>query len=143
MKHVLAILALVLCLTANGQELLQLNGKFHHVQRGDSVRVTIWSMGDVVDDYYIYGRFYATTMGERPIYTVLFRTGVKEKLLTVHTTNFNHDTAILDVDFSIKSEAILKKPNANRDIYVIETIDAKGNFRELTYSMPNTGDNRR
>lgn len=143
MKALIAILALACCLSANAQERVQLSGKFHSVQRADSVRLTIWAMGERVADQVYTGRFYSVTLGAHPVYTIRFASGTKEKICTVHTVNMNHDSVILDVDFSITSEAVIKKPNSNRSRYLVETIDAKGNFNTVEYDQPNTGDNRR
>lgn len=143
MKQLLAIALLALSLAAYGQERVQLSGKFHSVQRTDSVRLSIWAMGELVADQIYTGRFYSVTLGEHPVYTLLFRTGIKEKVCTIHTVNMQHDQVVLDVDFAIKSEAIVKKTNSNREIYTVETIDARGNFRESTYNQMNTGDLRR
>lgn len=143
MKHLLTILAIALSLQVNAQERVQLSGKFHAVQRADSVRLTIWAMGDLIADQVYTGRFYSVTLGSHTVYTIRFASGAKEKVCTVHTANMNHDSVILDVDFSINSEAIIKKTNSNRSRYAVETIDAKGNFNETEYDQPKTGDNRR
>ena len=143
MKRLLTIIALMLCLSAPAQEVVQLSGVFHSVQRGDSVLLTIWARGKLIDQHYYTGPFYSTSLGGYPVFNLLFTSGTKEKECTLFTANMRSDQLVLDVDFAIRSDAIIKKPNANRDIYLVETIDSRGNFRISEYKQINTGDNRR
>lgn len=108
-------ICIFLCFSANAQD-LQLQGKLLNRQ-SDTVRVQVWSDGDLIVDRYTTNPFYALVLGERKHYTIKTTSGSVEKYCQLICYNMEFDNIQVDIDFRNRQSVVVYKPRKSSNKY--------------------------
>jgi hypothetical protein len=131
MKPILAIFALLLCLSSQAQQ-IQLSGKLIGFD-SESVSIKIFSDGVKIDELKTTDPFYAVVIGSHPHYTILFESGQKKKYCHIIMINMVYETINLDIDFRSRVDAIIVKRKRQVGQYNVITYTHQGNWDEFNY----------
>lgn len=135
MKHLLAAILATIALTASAQS-IQLHGLLMNAY-SDTVRITVWSDGVLVDRQLNTYKHYALSLGERPHYTILLESGSRQKYCTVICNHMDIESIQSDVDFRSNQHVVIYQEKKSSNKYTHQ-IYGPGSTRILQYPKQTT-----